>query len=54
MSLLKQNVRHMLGSKVSNTSENNSFAVSFMRLKLMRESKEDYLEVEKGKVRIEL
>lgn len=40
----------MPGSKISNASQNNSFVVSFMQLKLRGEHKEDYKEVEKCKV----
>ena len=36
----------MPGSKVSNVPENNSFATSFMHLKLRREHREDCMGVE--------
>ena len=37
-------------NKIPNALENNSFAVSFMHLKLRGEHKEDYMEVGKSKV----
>ena len=39
----------MPGSKISSVPENNSFAASFMHLKLRRDNKEGYREVEKRK-----
>lgn len=35
----------MLGSKFSNTQENNRFAASFMHVKLRKEGAEDYMKV---------
>lgn len=42
------------GSKISTAPKTNNFAASFMRLKLRREHKDDYLEVGDSKVRIGL
>ena len=36
----------MLGSKISNTPENNSFASSFIHLKLRGGGREEYMEME--------
>lgn len=44
----------MLGSKISNALENNSFAFSFMHLELRKEFKEDYTKVGESKVGIGL
>lgn len=44
-SLFEPNWRSMLGTKISISLENNSFADSFMHLQWMREHKEDYREV---------
>lgn len=41
----------MLGSKISNAPEKNSFAISFMHLRLRTECKEDYLGVGESKAR---
>lgn len=38
----------MPGSKISNAPQNNSFAASFMHLKLRREGKEDCVEARGG------
>lgn len=35
----------MLGKKISNSPESNSFVASFMHLKLRQEHKEDYAEM---------
>ena len=40
------------GSKISNSPENNTLAVSFMRLKLRRERKEDYRSVGESEARV--
>ena len=40
----------MLGSKISNAPENNSFAASFMRLELRRELRKITWRCEKSKV----
>lgn len=42
----------MLGSKISNAQDNNSFATAFMHLRLRREFKEDYMRVGESKIRI--
>ena len=44
----------MKGSKIVNSPENNSFAVSFIHLRLRREPKEDYTEVGESKAGIGL
>ena len=38
------------GSKISNAPEMNNFSTSFMRLKLRRALKEDYMEVGESEV----
>lgn len=42
----------MPGSKISNAPPNNSFATSFLHLKLRRGHKEDYMETGKSKAGI--
>ena len=37
----------MLGNKISDALENDSFAVSFIQLELRRDGKEDYMKVER-------
>ena len=44
----------MLGIKISNALESNSFAVSFMHLKLKRGHKEDYRKVGESKAGVGL
>lgn len=39
----------MLGKKISNSPESNSFVASFMHLKLRQEHKEDYAEMGRKK-----
>lgn len=40
----------MLGSKISNTPDNNGFTVSLMHLKSKRGHKEDYTEMGESKM----
>ena len=44
----------MPGSKISNVLESNSFAASFMYLKLRRGCKKDYMEIGESQVGIRL